>query len=154
MPKQEKILDPKKAKLTCFQYWRSLLQEIFDRYHSEDPKLLLFPWKTNSKDWPIPDSASLPNKFALFKPFLFGMNKDPRWNSSSWFQLQFGYDPKGPGLAIFPFNRIHKEWFDAGEHDAFFATLHDSDNEVTIGVLHFSGDFNDFHRLAECFHKS
>jgi hypothetical protein len=66
----------------------------------------------------------------------------------------FGYDPKGPGLGILPFNGIHKEWFDAGEHGAFFATLHDSDNEVTIGVLRFSGDFIDFHRLAECFHKS
>jgi hypothetical protein len=85
---------------------------------------------------------------------VFGINKDPKWNSLSWFQLQFGYDPKGPGLVIFPYNGLHKEWFDAGKHGAFFSTLHDSDNEVTIGILCFSGDFVDFHRLAEVFHLS
>jgi hypothetical protein len=153
-PAKEDITDAHLRTLNCYEYFRHLLGTLLGKYKDEDPKICILPWKLGASNTPILVPSKVPKTKDLLEPYVSGLTT-PAWATSIWFHCHLAFNPKGPGLVTFPhYKGTYSEWFKTHGHVATFLNVHDSDDEVNIGILRYSGDFVDLDRLLSKFHDS
>ena len=79
---------------------------------------------------------------------------DPQlsYGRHSWLSLHWGYSNNHDN---FTFPGAHKAWLDSHQHASYPHMIHESDDEVEIGIFVWSADFIDLdHHLLKCIHKS
>ena len=107
----------------------------------------------DSHQHPIYDLDSLPlhddiNAWDLY----WSTNPQLSYGCHSWLSLHWGYSKNHDNFA---YPGAHKAWLDSYQHASFLHTIHESDNEIEIGIFVWSIDFIiDLDRLLKCIHPS
>lgn len=144
-------------KLSVYTYLRAMIQELLTLYQSHDSSVYLLPWAKTSKNTPIHSPDLLPRTNEAFKPYVYGLNS-PSWNKKAFFSLCLSYDQKDtslPGSTLFQsYKGALEEELKAKSIWCSPHALQESDDEVLLGFLRFTGYFIDTKRLTECFHQS
>ena len=150
------ILKASDASVSAFAYTRYLIQEIFSMYRGDqgDPEVFLLPWSDSSKAKIIGSPLDIPTSPADLKIYAHGF-RAPTLGKTVWFSLRFSYGTQGPGINNFPnYNGTHQAWFTENKHSANLHCLHDSEYEINLGYLRFTGPFLDLTRIQASFHEA
>ena len=124
----------------------NLFKKLMTAYQTEDPSVLLRPWKIKSSASEITDPENLPTQINDYKEYADRLRILA--NRDCWFKVHFACNGFPSNLTSNMDSASH-HWFQDNQAAAFLAVVQDSDDTIDLGHLMFSGPFIDHIRLTE-----
>ena len=128
----------------------NLFKKLMAAYQTEDPSVLLRPWKIKSTAGEITDPENLPTQINDYKEYADRLRILA--NRDCWFKVHFACNGFPSNLTSNMDSASH-HWFQDNQAAAFLAVVQDSDDTIDLGHLMFSGPFIDHVRLTEQIRK-
>ncbi|CAB9522813.1 hypothetical protein SEMRO_1344_G264690.1 [Seminavis robusta] len=130
----------------------NLIKSMFIAMKDREDSVAILPWTISDMN-KLPAITSIqrfPAKISEMKAYTDRIR--PKSNSTCWFKMHLASNGDKEHFTSSD-KSDNSDWFDDNESAAYFCTVQNSDDPVSLGDFLFSGAFSDPVRIADVIHK-